>query len=219
MGCWTPVAKTSINADAQWNAQLINSDGSRFNVLMDNQEQGCVEWSLTGEHNVYNALSAIVAAKHVGILPKDAITALGQFKNVKRRMEVIANINGVTIYDDFAHHPTAIQTTLDGLRKQVEQERIIAIVEPRSNTMRLGVHTKTLAESLGNADMAIIYQPEAMGWDLGELKKYAGNIEICSSLDEIINKLKFEARYGGHFVLMSNGSFGGIYQRLQDELN
>ena len=219
MGCWTPVAKTSINADAQWNALLINSDGSQFDVMMDNQPQGCVEWSLTGEHNVYNALSAIVAAKHVGILPKDAIAALGQFKNVKRRMEVIANINGVTLYDDFAHHPTAIQTTLDGLRKQVGQERVIAIVEPRSNTMRLGVHTKTLAESLGNADLAIIYQPEGMGWDLGELKKYAGNIEICSSLDEIITKLKFEARYGGHFVFMSNGSFGGIYQRLQDELN
>lgn len=219
MGCWTPVAKTSINGDARWNAQLINSDGSKFDVLMDNQVQGRVEWPLTGNHNVYNALSAIVAAKHVGILPKDAIAALGRFKNVKRRMEVIASINGVTIYDDFAHHPTAIQTTLDGLRKQVGQERVIAIVEPRSNTMRLGVHTKTLAESLGNADLAIIYQPEAMGWDLGELKKYAGNIEICRSLDDIIAKLKFEARYGGHFVLMSNGSFGGIYQRLQDELN
>ncbi len=227
MGCWTPVAKTSINSDAQWNAQLIKSDGSQFNVLMDNQVQGCVNWTLTGEHNVYNALSAIVAARHVGILAKDAIAALAQFKNVKRRMEVIARIpvlnavegNGVTIYDDFAHHPTAIQTTLDGLRKQVGVERIIAIVEPRSNTMRLGVHTKTLAESLENADLAIIYQPEAMGWDLGELKKYADNIEICSSLDEIIAKLKFEARYGGHFVLMSNGSFGGIYQRLQDELN
>ncbi len=219
MGCWTPVAKTSINSNAQWNAQLINSDGSKFEVVMDNQPQGCVEWSLTGEHNVYNALSAIAAAKHVGILPADAIAALGQFKNVKRRMEVIANINGVTIYDDFAHHPTAIQTTLDGLRKQGGQERIIAIVEPRSNTMRLGVHTKTLAESLGNADLAIIYQPEGLGWDLSEVKKYAGNIEICSSLDDIVNKLKFEARYGGHFVLMSNGSFGGIYQRLQDELN
>lgn len=234
MGCWTPVAKTSIkasapahapylrpvgNADAQWNAQLIKADGSRFDVVMDNQPQGHVEWSLTGEHNVYNALSAIVAAKHVGIRPEDAIVALAQFKNVKRRMEVIANINGVTLYDDFAHHPTAIHMTLDGLRKQVGQERIIAIVEPRSNTMRLGVHTKTLAESLGNADLAIIYQPEAMDWDLSELKKYAGNIEICSSLDDIIAKLKFEARYGGHFVLMSNGSFGGIYQRLQDELN
>lgn len=218
MGCWTPVVKTSINSDAQWNAQLINNDGSRFDVLMDRQLQGRVEWSLTGDHNVYNALSALAAARHVGILPKDAIAALGQFKNVKRRMEVIAEINGVTLYDDFAHHPTAIQTTLDGLRKQVGQQRIIAIVEPRSNTMRLGVHTKTLAESLSNADLAIIYQPEAMGWDLGELKKYAGNIEILASLDEIINKLKFEARYGGHFVLMSNGGFGGIYRRLQDEL-
>jgi UDP-N-acetylmuramate: L-alanyl-gamma-D-glutamyl-meso-diaminopimelate ligase len=219
MGCWTPVAKTSINSDAQWNAQLINGDGSRFSVVFENKEQGRVEWSLTGEHNVYNALSAIVAAWHVGVRPKDAIAALAQFKNVKRRMEVIAKINGVTIYDDFAHHPTAIHTTLDGLRKQVGSERIIAIVEPRSNTMRLGVHTQTLAQSLADADVAIIYQPEALGWDLSELKKYAENIEICSSLDDIIAKLKFEARYGGHFVLMSNGSFGGIYQRLQDELN
>ncbi len=218
MGCWTPVAKTSIDGDAQWNAKLIKADGSQFSVLFENNDQGCVDWSLTGRHNVYNALSAIAAAKHVGIMPADAIKALGQFKNVKRRMEVIAKINDVTLYDDFAHHPTAIQMTLDGLRKQVGQERIIAIVEPRSNTMRLGVHTKTLAESLGNADLAIIYQPQNMDWDLSELKKYAGNIEICQSLDEIIAKLKFEARYGGHFVLMSNGSFGGIYQRLQEAL-
>lgn len=218
MGCWTPVVRTSIDGDAGWNAELINSDGSEFDVFFDKQLQGRVQWTLTGEHNVYNALSAIAAAKHVGILPADAIAALAQFKNVKRRMEVIANINGVTIYDDFAHHPTAIQTTLDGLRKQVGAERIVAIVEPRSNTMRLGVHTQTLAESLGNADLAIIYQPDGLGWDLGALKKYAGNIEICASLDEIIAKLKFEARYGGHFVLMSNGSFGGIYQRLQDAL-
>ncbi|MDD5410176.1 MAG: UDP-N-acetylmuramate:L-alanyl-gamma-D-glutamyl-meso-diaminopimelate ligase [Methylobacter sp.] len=218
MGCWTPVAKTSIDGDAQWNAKLIKADGSQFSVLFENNDQGCVDWSLTGLHNVYNALSAIAAAKHVGIMPADAIKALGQFKNVKRRMEVIAKINDVTLYDDFAHHPTAIQMTLDGLRKQVGQERIIAIVEPRSNTMRLGVHTKTLAESLGNADLAIIYQPQNMDWDLSELKKYAGNIEICQSLDGIIAKLKFEARYGGHFVLMSNGSFGGIYQRLQEAL-
>ena len=163
-------------------------------------------------------MSAIVAAKHIGILPKDAIAALAEFKNVKRRMEVIAKINGVTIYDDFAHHPTAIETTLDGLRKQVGQERIIAIVEPRSNTMRLGVHTETLALSLNKADVAILYQPENLGWDLSGLLKYAGNIEICHTLDEIIDKLKLEARYGGNFVLMSNGSFGGIYQRLQEAL-
>jgi len=218
MGCWTPVAKTSINADSQWNAQLIKPDGSQFTVFCDQVEQGTVDWSLTGQHNVYNALSAIVAAKHIGILPAQAIAALEKFKNVKRRMEVIATINGVTIYDDFAHHPTAIETTLDGLRKQVGQERVIAIVEPRSNTMRMGVHTKTLAESLHNADLAIIYQPENMNWDLSGLKKYASNIEICTSLDDIIAKLKQEARYGGHFVLMSNGSFGGIYQQLQTAL-
>jgi len=218
MGCWTPVAKTSINANSQWNAKLLKADGSQFSVLFENNEQGIVNWSLTGEHNVYNALSAIVAADHVGILPKDAIAALGQFINVKRRMEVIARKNDVTLYDDFAHHPTAIETTLDGLRKQVGQERIIAIVEPRSNTMRLGVHTESLAKSLGNADLAIIYQPQNLDWDLSKLLNYANNIEICQSLDDIIAKLKVEARAGGHFVLMSNGSVGGIYQRLQDEL-
>lgn len=218
MGCWTPVENTSINASAQWNAELLKADGSQFSVLFENNQQGIVEWTLTGEHNVYNAISAIAAANHVGILPKDAIAALSQFENVKRRMEVLAKINGVTLYDDFAHHPTAIATTLDGLRKQVGKERIIAIVEPRSNTMRLGVHTETLAKSLANADLAIMYQPQNLDWDLSKLNSYADNIEIYQSLDGIIAKLKVEACAGGHFVLMSNGSFGGIYQRLQEEL-
>ena len=218
MGCWTPVENTSINASAQWNVELLKADGSQFSVLFENNQQGIVEWSLTGEHNVYNAISAIAAANHVGILPKDAIAALSQFENVKRRMEVLAKINGVTLYDDFAHHPTAIATTLDGLRKQVGKERIIAIVEPRSNTMRLGVHTETLAKSLANADLAIMYQPQNLDWDLSKLNSYADNIEIYQSLDGIIAKLKVEACAGGHFVLMSNGSFGGIYQRLQQEL-
>ena len=218
MGCWTPVENTSINASAQWNVELLKADGSQFSVMFENNQQGIIEWSLTGEHNVYNAISAIAAANHVGILPKDAIAALSQFENVKRRMEVLAKINGVTLYDDFAHHPTAIATTLDGLRKQVGKERIIAIVEPRSNTMRLGVHTETLAKSLANADLAIMYQPQNLDWDLSKLNSYADNIEIYQSLDGIIAKLKVEACAGGHFVLMSNGSFGGIYQRLQEEL-
>jgi UDP-N-acetylmuramate: L-alanyl-gamma-D-glutamyl-meso-diaminopimelate ligase len=218
MGCWTPQVKTSINADATWNASLVKSDGSQFDVLFDNENQGRVEWSLTGDHNVYNALSAIAAAKHVGILPKDAIEALKLFKNVKRRMEVIATTNKSVFYDDFAHHPTAIATTLDGLRKQVGEERIIAIVEPRSNTMRLGVHTETLAQSLHAADIAIMYQPENMDWDLSELKKYAANIIICHSIDDIMAIVKRESATGGHFVLMSNGSFGGIYARLKKEI-
>lgn len=218
MGCWTPVEKTSIEGRSAWNAELINSDGTRFKVHYDGGEQGEVVWTLTGNHNVGNALSAIAAARHIGIAPSDAIAALGEFKNVKRRMEVLAKIDGVTLYDDFAHHPTAIKTTLEGLRKQVGSERIIAIVEPRSNTMRMGIHTESLAKSLVEADQAILFQPENLGWDLSGLKNYAGNIEIYKTLDDIIAKLKLEARYGGHFVLMSNGSFGGIYTRLQQEL-
>ncbi|GAB4259612.1 MAG: UDP-N-acetylmuramate:L-alanyl-gamma-D-glutamyl-me so-diaminopimelate ligase [Methylomicrobium sp.] len=217
-GCWTPVEKTSIAGTAAWNAELVNTDGTRFKVYHDGIDQGEVGWSLTGLHNVGNALSAIAAARHVGILPNEAITALGQFKNVKRRMEVIAKIGGVTLYDDFAHHPTAIKTTLAGLRQQVGSERIIAIVEPRSNTMRLGIHTETLAKSLLDADHAILFQPEDLGWNLSALTQFAGNLEICRTIDDIVAKLKREARYGGHFVLMSNGSFGGIYTRLQQEL-
>ena len=218
MGCWTPVEKTTIDAEGEWNAGLIKQDGSQFSVSLQQQQQGVVEWSLTGRHNVYNAVAAIAAARHIGILPADAIKALAHYKNVKRRMEIIARINGVTLYDDFAHHPTAIKLTLDGLRKQVGSERVIAILEPRSNTMRMGVHEKTLAASLANADLAIIYQPQNIEWDLYELKKSADNIEICTSLEKIIARLTSEARHGGHFVLMSNGSFGGIYQRLQEAL-
>ena len=193
MGCWTPIEKTAIDAEAQWQAQLVKSDGSQFKVVLNGKEQGLVEWSLTGQHNVYNALSAIVAARHVGVLPGDAINALMTFKNVKRRMEVIAKIKTVTLYDDFAHHPTAIKLTLDGLRKQVGAEKIVAIVEPRSNTMRMGIHTQSLAESLTLADLAIIYQPENLDWDLSAIQKYNEKIEIYTTLDAIINRLKIEA--------------------------
>jgi UDP-N-acetylmuramate: L-alanyl-gamma-D-glutamyl-meso-diaminopimelate ligase len=219
MGCWTPTVKTSINANEQWNAVLQQADGSCFSVYFDGIEQGTVQWSLTGEHNVYNALSAIVAANHVGVSPSNAITALTEFKNVKRRMEVIAKTDTVTLYDDFAHHPTAIQTTLDGLRKQVGDERIIAIVEPRSNTMRLGSHNETLVQSFSTADLAIVYQPANLNWDLSQLSQQAENIVICTSLDDIVAQVKQQAVLGGHFVIMSNGSFGGLYQKLQQVLN
>lgn len=218
MGCWTPVVKTAIGAPADWQAELIKADGSCFNVHFAGEVQGTVAWELTGQHNVYNALSAMAAARHIGILPKDAIAALQQFQNVKRRMEVIVKTRDLTVYDDFAHHPTAIKTTLDGLRKQVGKEKILAIVEPRSNTMRLGVHTQSLAESLSEADQAIVYQPDNLGWDLSRLLQYANNIRICNDLEAIIQSIKAEAGSVCHILLMSNGSFGGIYQRLKAEL-
>ncbi|WP_041364859.1 UDP-N-acetylmuramate:L-alanyl-gamma-D-glutamyl-meso-diaminopimelate ligase [Methylomonas methanica] len=218
MGCWTPMVKTAIGAEADWQAELIKADGSCFNVHFAGTDQGTVTWELTGQHNVYNALSALAAARHIGILPQDAIAALHQFQNVKRRMEVIVKTNGLTVYDDFAHHPTAIKTTLDGLRKQVGKEKILAIVEPRSNTMRLGVHTQSLAESLSEADQAVVYQPENLGWDLRQLLQYANNIQLCTDLEAIIQTIKAEAGGTCHILLMSNGSFGGIYQRLKTEL-
>jgi len=133
-------------------------------------------------------------------------------------MEVIAETKGVTIYDDFAHHPTAIQMTLEGLRKHVGKEKIIAVVEPRSNTMRMGVHSEVLADSLVLADRSLIYQPANLDWDLTSLQSSANNIKICTSIDEIMYELQQEVAPNSHFLMMSNGSFGGVYQRLVDEL-
>ncbi len=219
MGSWTPISYTGINQDSEWHARLIKADGTAFEVFFKAQSQGIVQWSLTGNHNVYNALSAIVSARHVGVLTTDAIIALGEFKNVKRRMEVIAKIKEITLYDDFAHHPTAIKTTLAGLRQQVKDQQIIAIVEPRSNTMRMGIHTKTLAQSLKEADMAIIYQPESLDWDLSALKNYNQTIKICTTLDQIIDCVINHILTDSHCVLMSNGRFGGLHQRLAVALN
>ena len=218
MGCWTPISYISINHDSDWNAQLIKADGTEFEVFFKGNSQGIVRWSLTGHHNVYNALSALVSARHIGITPTNAIAALAEFKNVKRRMEVIATINGVTLYDDFAHHPTAIKTTLDGLRQQVGNKKIIAVVEPRSNTMRMGIHTKTLANSLKEADIAILYQPDELDWDLSALLDYNKNIQFYTTLHDIIQRVANSADSDTHCVLMSNGSFDGIYQKLQDRL-
>jgi len=217
-GCWTALAKTSINANALWNAVELKRDSSQFEVFYQQVLQGRVDWSLTGRHNVHNALAAIAAAHAIGILPTQAIAALAEFKSVKRRMEVIAKTPHLTLYDDFAHHPTAIASTLAGLREQVGNERIIAVVEPRSNTMRLGVHRDTLADSLAHADLAILFQAENLGWDLNAIQTTSNAIEIYPTLDDIITRLHTEMFKGGHIVLMSNGSFGGIYQRLQNML-
>lgn len=209
LGCWTPVAYTSILGEGSWNADLLTSDGSHFAVYFGVHHQGEVHWNLTGEHNVRNALAAMAAAHHVGILPHDAIRALSNFQNVKRRMEILASKNGVTIYDDFAHHPTAIATTLNGLRQRVDGEKIIAIVEPRSNTMRLGVHQHTLAASLRSADVAIIYQPESHS-----ALTLASNTVVCQTLDDIVARVRNEIQHGTHIILMSNGSFGGLHALL-----
>ncbi|MDO8697722.1 MAG: UDP-N-acetylmuramate:L-alanyl-gamma-D-glutamyl-meso-diaminopimelate ligase, partial [Pseudomonas sp.] len=164
MGCWTPVQTTGEGA--QWQARLLSEDGSRFEVLFAGAVQGVVDWPLTGQHNVANALVCLAAARHVGVVPELGIAGLSAFKNVKRRMEKVAEVAGVTVYDDFAHHPTAIATTLDGLRKSVGAAQLIAIIEPRSNSMKLGAHRAGLPESVVQADQVFWYAPANLGWDL-----------------------------------------------------
>jgi len=214
MGCWTPVE--AFGGDSGWSRKLLADDGSRFEVSWNGSMQGVVEWSLLGEHNVNNALAAIGAARHAGIPAAQAIEALAGFQNVKRRMEVRGEVAGITVYDDFAHHPTAIATTLDGLRKKVGSARILAVLEPRSNTMRMGVHRETLLPSLAGADRAFIYAPKDLGWELPATA--AENVTVCDDFDALLQAVLAEAKAGDHLLVMSNGGFGGIHGKLLDGL-
>jgi UDP-N-acetylmuramate: L-alanyl-gamma-D-glutamyl-meso-diaminopimelate ligase len=217
MGCWTPVQTTGEGG--QWQARLLHEDGSRFEVIFDGQKQGTVEWPLTGQHNVANALATLAAARHVGVVPVQGIEALSAFKSVKRRMETVAEIEGVTIYDDFAHHPTAIATTLQGLRARVGKESIIAVIEPRSNSMKLGAHREGLPDSVRLADSVIWYAPPNLGWDLaGTAAGCPVPAVVCDSLDAIIARVKSEAQGKTHVVIMSNGGFGGLHGKLATAL-
>jgi UDP-N-acetylmuramate: L-alanyl-gamma-D-glutamyl-meso-diaminopimelate ligase len=215
-GCWTPVEMVSDPAaSGQWDARLQAADGSCFDVLLDGKACANVNWSMLGQHNVHNALTAIAAARHAGVPVPQAAEALGKFAGVKRRMEVRGTVGGVTVYDDFAHHPTAIATTLQGLRKRVGAERILLLLEPRSNTMQMGVHRDTLAASMQGADRVWLYQSPQLGWSLDEIVR---GLDVpaaaLDSIDELVRAIVRQARPGDHILVMSNGGFGGIHDRL-----
>lgn len=213
MGCWTPVQTTG--ADGQWQARLLAEDGSRFEVLFDGEVQGTVNWELTGQHNVANALATLAAARHVGVVPGMGVAALSEFRSVKRRMEKVAEVRDVTVYDDFAHHPTAIATTLQGLRARVGSERIIAVIEPRSNSMKLGAHRDGLPDSVTGADSVVWYAPPNLGWDLaGTAAACQVPAVVCDSLEAIIARVQAELDGPTHVVIMSNGGFGGLHGKL-----
>jgi len=216
-GCWTKVEHYSLAANAvvEWKVQPESEDGSRFQVLHDGVSVGVVRWAHSGRHNMSNALTAIAAARHVGVLPEQSIAALSCFEGVKRRMEQIGQVRGVTIYDDFAHHPTAIATTLDGLRKQVGSQRIFAVIEPRSNSMRMGVHKSQLATASSAADQVLWYQPQGVNWDLQDVVQASQNqAKLYQSTDAIISSLCEQLAEGDHVVIMSNGGFEGIHGKL-----
>ena len=214
-GCWS--SRQSLGKE--WHAELLKKDGSEFNVLHNGVIAGTVTWALVGQHNVDNALMAIAAAHHAGVTLPDAIDALSFFKNVKRRMEVKGEVNNITLYDDFAHHPTAIATTLDGLRKKVGNARILAVLEPRSNTMKMGVHKDTLANSWQKADEVYLYEPEGMDWSLVDSVAHSNAPTHCfKDVEKIVQGVCNVAQPGDHILVMSNGGFEGIHGRILDAL-
>jgi UDP-N-acetylmuramate: L-alanyl-gamma-D-glutamyl-meso-diaminopimelate ligase len=235
MGCWSTVERFGV-ADG-WAVQPLNPEGSHFRVSLNGKDQGETRWELIGAHNLQNAVSAIAAARHAGVPVAQSLEALTAFRNVKRRLEVRGVVNGITVYDDFAHHPTAVSVTLEALRRRVGDARIFAVLEPRSNTMRLGVHRDTLGPALVLADRVLLLRPDDLNWSLervtraldddrqarpgggpAERSPRAARGQVCPTVDAILDILVTETRPGDHVLIMSNGGFGGIHARLLDRL-
>jgi UDP-N-acetylmuramate: L-alanyl-gamma-D-glutamyl-meso-diaminopimelate ligase len=222
MGCWTPVerftAEAGIATDWRIDADAANGYAS-FEVWHGERRVGEVDWNMLGRHNAENALAALVAARHAGVDERVALEALRRFAGVRRRLEVRGTVRGVVVYDDFAHHPTAITTTLDAVRRKARDGRVIAVLEPRSNTMKLGTHKSALAESLRSADRVFVYQSPEVKWDVADAMQPLGTLAtVHTDLGQLTAALAAAARAGDHLVLMSNGSFGGLHERLLDAL-
>jgi len=219
MGCWTPLEHFDVSFEAGWHAANSLPDGSAFDVICEGENVGRVQWALSGAHNVANALAALAAARHAGVPPRAGVEALCRFENVKRRMELRGEVNGVRVYDDFAHHPTAIQTTLNGLRAQVGDGRILAVLEPRSNTMRMGVHADRLSDALVEADRVFVFAPAQLDWDARSVLAGVGSyLQIAESTQQIVDALAATAEPGDTILVMSNGGFENIHQRILDAL-
>lgn len=215
MGCWT----TQEFLSKDWQAQKTAEDGSAFKVFYRGEEQGEVQWSLIGDHNVHNGMMAIAAAHNVGVTCAVAIDSLRKFVNVKRRMEVKGTVNNVTVYDDFAHHPTAIATTVAGLRAKVGVNRILAILEPRSNTMKLGIHKDQLTQSWQHADEVYVFEPANLSWSLDEVAlASAVPVHNYQDVDKLVEAVIKEAQPSDHILVMSNGGFARIHGKLLQKL-
>jgi UDP-N-acetylmuramate: L-alanyl-gamma-D-glutamyl-meso-diaminopimelate ligase len=218
MGCWTPTEYSVVEAEKflGWHAKKCIADGSEFIVSFKGVIQGRVNWSLIGDFNIDNGLMAIAAARHAGVPSKIAIEALTSFINTKRRLELKGEVNQVRVFDDFAHHPTAIAKTLAGVRANVgSRRRVMAILEPRSNTMKSGVHKDTLAKSLSDADMVFVYQGEQVKWSVDAL--IADCVQPCfvsQDIRQLVANIMANAQAGDTLVVMSNGGFGGIHEKL-----
>ena len=211
MGCWSE----RQSYGSAWQAELLTADGSRFALYYQQQKLGELSWQLSGQHNVDNAVMAIAAARHAGVPVAIALEALARFVAPKRRMELKADIADIRVYDDFAHHPTAISTTLQGIRNKVGGQRVLAVLEPRSNTMRMGVHQAALPLALALADQVYLYEPANANWSLDALARaLAPKASLSRDIDALVQLLADQAMPGDSIVIMSNGGFGGIHDKL-----
>ena len=210
-GCWSEIEYFGKNS--QWEYEKVNDDASSFKIYLDKKKQGTVSWKLMGHHNLMNALAAIAAARHVGITPVDSIKSLNKFKGVKRRMELIYSSNDIELFDDYAHHPSAIKTTLDGLTKNIKDGRIIAVIEPRSNTMKIGTMKKDLIESLKDADFVFCYAKN-LSWDPKELFSKQRNIKVFEDLKLLSEAIIKETKPRDRIIFMSNGNFSVLQKKV-----
>ena len=219
MGCWTPVETFAIDADAHWRARLLAGDGSRFEVLRRGESLGEVAWPLLGRHNVMNALAALAAAEAAGFDARATMRALPDFRSARRRLELLAEREGTRVYDDFAHHPTAIRTTLAGLRARVGDGRVVVALEPRSNSMRLGAHADDLAPSLDDADLVVFLRKPDLPWDADKvIAALRGEGVAAPTVDALLAELAARMRPGDQVVFMSNGGFEGAPRRFAETL-
>jgi len=220
MGCWTVVERFGIDGDFEWNARVLAEDGSAFEVIRHGQLLGEVHWSLLGRHNVMNALAAIAACAAAGYEPAAVLPALSQFSSIQRRMQRLGEVSGITVYDDFAHHPTAIATTLAGLRARVGQGgRIVVALEPRSNSMRLGAHSAALAPALDDADAVVFLQRPELPWDAATvIASVRGQAEAVAEVDALLAALAVLVQPGDQVVFMSNGGFDDAPRRFLQQL-
>lgn len=218
MGCYSE--QQFIEQDREWFAEPLSSDYSHFAIYHKQQKAGEVKWNLLGAHNMHNGLMAIAAAHHAGVSVEQACLGLNSFINANRRLEVKGEVNGITVYDDFAHHPTAILATIDALRGKVgKEQRILAVLEPRSNTMKMGVHKEEIAPSLKDADAVFVYQPDTIPWQVSTITDALSQpAQWSTSLDELVELIVKEAKPTDHILVMSNGAFGGIHQKLLERL-
>ena len=218
MGCWSH--KQFLGEEQEWYAQRISNDCTHFAVFHKGEKMAEVNWSIVGQHNMHNALMAIAATHHAGVSVENACAALATFVNAKRRLEVKGEVNGITVYDDFAHHPEAIQATLTALRDKIGGSvRILAVLEPRSNTMKMGIHKDDIAPSLVRADYVFVLQPDNIPWDVSDItNKCLQPAKWTANLERLVDMVVAEAQPTDHILVMSNGSFGGIHQKLLDKL-